>query len=522
MLSWVLINAVLTALALGFAGFAHEAPHRLRFHACLLALVAWLVPWPVVGSWMPAIGSVALWQAEQQWMVGTAQATQLPLLVIDTRGVPLADGVLLVHPALMALLAAFAIGAALLCRRLYLHAIQLQRLQREAVDAGHLWQRHGIAVDLPLWQQSSIAGAFTSGIRRPAIWIHEDLVDSPALATVLRHELTHVRQHDNLWLLLITLVDSLLWWNPLVAWLSRWARELQELSCDERCHAEATDYPAQLAQLMLDHVGLSRSPASEPLSMSANIFTLPSFNMQRLRMLQRSPHMKTRHLVAAIATATLGLTTVAFVSAQPDAATPAAPGKRVIITRVADKQQLDTAGLTVDQDANIVIVEADEGAIPQVGGVVSFGDEGATGVLIAKLRFVGDQFMNVSQQGDALQVSFSFTEATLPFALGPLANMLAGSPPFAMGGGQGVAAATPGRVMQFKLAAPANGAPGAELDLPISPALIIEDESARERQVTVSGENLSLADAIAKIAEASNCNIFKDDKTIVVDYCEAQ
>ena len=58
--------------------------------------------------------------------------------------------------------------------------------------------------------------------------------------------------------------------------------------------------------------------------------------------------------------------------------------------------------------------------------------------------------------------------------------------------------------------------------VPVSSKLVLEDASAKTRHVTVSGDNLSVEEAIAKIADASGCNIFRDKDTIVVDYCKPQ
>ena len=52
--------------------------------------------------------------------------------------------------------------------------------------------------------QREIPGAFLSGLVHPCIWVHCDLVASPQLSTLLRHELTHIRQRDNWDLLAIT------------------------------------------------------------------------------------------------------------------------------------------------------------------------------------------------------------------------------------------------------------------------------------------------------------------------------
>lgn len=523
MLTWALVNVVLTVLALVFAVMNSGAPHRLRFHACVLALLGWLVPWSQVGGWLPDRVSLDLWQLEQQLIASSASATELPLIIIDTRAVPLASDVTLLHLPLMALAALLLSGVTLYLWSLLQHQLRLLQLRQVASDGSHLLHAAGITTCVPVLLQPRINGAFSSGIWRPVVWVHADLATSAELPTLLRHELVHIEQHDNAWLLVITLVEKLLWWNPLVRYLGQQARQLQELSCDERCRAANADYPAQLAQLMLTNLGISRSRASEPLLLSANIFNKPNINIQRLKVLQRSHQMKPRHIASCIATAALAVATVGLVTAQPPSP-PAVPGERTMIF-VAGDAATGAAGIPAGEPHMV------------------FGVQGADGT---------NQMLKVTHNGTDMQVSFNFTDAALPMVLGPLANML-GAPPLAPEGeaivrkvirtgagtadGQGnVVLAAPAGVTQFELgdevaAGAGNGEPqrvirrvqtagaAAAIALPPSPNLVIEDEAARERQVTVQGENLSLADAIAAIAKASNCNIFKDGEQIVVDYC---
>ncbi|MES2603897.1 MAG: M56 family metallopeptidase, partial [Pseudomonadota bacterium] len=322
MLTWALVNTVLSLLALGFALLNQGAPHRLRFHVCFLALVCWLVPWSQVPQLLPNLATFdfgfQIWQAEQQLIASTANATQVPLIVIDTRNVPLANDVTLLHVPLLVLAALLLSGLALFGWNVLQHHWRLRALQRTARDASGYWRQYGIETAVPILLQNSIGGAFSSGVLNPVIWVHDDLATTQELPTLLRHELTHIQQHDNWYLLVITLVEKLLWWNPMAWYLGQQSRHLQELSCDERCRDHNADYPAELAQLMLTNLGISRSVAPEPSLFSANIFNKPNLNIQRLKVLQRSHQMKPRHIVSAVATALLAFTTVGLVTAQPE------------------------------------------------------------------------------------------------------------------------------------------------------------------------------------------------------------
>ena len=62
----------------------------------------------------------------------------------------------------------------------------------------------------------------------------------------------------------------------------------------------------------------------------------------------------------------------------------------------------------------------------------------------------------------------------------------------------------------------------AHLDIAQPANLVVEDDSAKTRKVSVELTDMTLADALDEIAAASGCNIFKDADNIVVDYCKPQ
>lgn len=551
MLTWVLVNTVLSLLALGFAQLNQGAPHRLRFHVCFVALLCWLVPWAQVPGALTFDSlagldfSFQLQRAEQQLIASTANATQVPLIVIDTSSVPLADDLTLLHVPLLLLTALLLAGLGLFGWHVIQHHLRLRSLQRTARDGSLYWRHTGIDTTIPIRLQTGISGAFSSGILKPVIWVHDDLVTTPELPTLLRHELTHIQQHDNWYLVAITLVEKLLWWNPLAWYLGQQSRQLQELSCDERCRAGNADYAADLAQLMLSNAGISRSLAPEPLLLSANIFNNPNLNIQRLKVLQRSHQMKPRHIVSAIATAVFAITTVGLVTAQPQAEQDV-----LFIRKVEGTEAPVGAGtvmITREFNGESTLVPGEN---PQVLGLQTLGEP-------------GDQFMKVERRNGNESISFSFTNAALPMVLSPLAESVGGpDPALATGPGAGEArhfllirkpegeagvqirtdapppqgGNTPIFEQRIDAGAGAGDGDGAgagpqtrlrlegagDGEFPVSSSLVIEDDGARTRQLTVSGENLTLEEAIDRIAEASKCNIFKDGKTIVVDYCEAQ
>lgn len=459
MLSWLLVNVGLSLLALAFIFLNGGAPHRLRFFAGFAALAAWLVPWTLLPELPLAIDfSSELGRIERAVDAGSARLTGVYPIIVQTNGVPLVRDFLVLNTVELMFIALTAIGTVLFVWNLASHHYRLSRLARQGSDVSWLWHRAGLVAECPVVVQREIPGAFSSGLVHPCIWVHGDLVASPQLSTLLRHELTHIRQHDNWYLLAITLVEKLFWWNPLVWYVGRETRELQELSCDEQCQRSIDDYAAQLAQLMLDSARIGKP---RMLALSVNILNDPNPNVKRIRLLQRSYAMKTRHIVSAGLTALAAFSGIGLVTAQPEAA-------QSVMFRMKLRGQ--------------------------------------------------DQFMNMDAVGGIPMLSLNFTDIPLPMLLKPIAQQA-----FLMyekNAGTEVIESPEGHEIYLKVGW-REGDPIQYKDpVPrLSDSLVLEYPDAANKIVSVSGDNLTLDEAIELIAEESGCNIFQKGNHLVVDYC---
>lgn len=560
MFSWFLVNAVLSTLALLFVTLNASAPQRLRFVAGFIALLAWLVPWQLVPEFLPQWQPFDFAQLERNLAANTAEYSLRPVVIMTT-GLPLARNFFAFTWVQLGFIALCIIGVVLFACHCCGHYLRLQRLRRNGEDGAAILQRRGLASPVPVIIQNEIAGAFSSGLFAPRIWIHRELTASTQLATLLHHELTHIRQHDNWYLLFITLVEKLLWWNPLVWLLGCQARELQELSCDALCQQASADYPLHLAELMIDNARLN--PAAGGLLLNANIFNSTNLNIKRIKLLQRSYAMKPRHLVSAFVTALGAFATIGIVTAQP------AAGERPrMLIRGQSVQLSGAAGETgnvvfIARDHAQPLTEEEVAAFEESGIFLQTADGAALqqGVITgtAGVRMMGwnstdlgamNQFIKVDRSGDDMTVSLNFTDTPLPMILEPLANIAVGGGVPALGIAAGAVPPTTDARQIFTQqirpgAAPADGgtgtadvvefhtAPGIAtvrpLNVPtlgVGPAamaftskLVIEDEADRERLVSVEADNVSIEAALEIIGAEANCNIFLEDDTIVVNSC---
>ena len=125
-----------------------------------------------------------------------------------------------------------------------------------------------LAADLKMARVVGIAvcphavGPLLLGILRPLILLPPAAITGwtpQQLEMVLLHELAHVRRHDNLVNLLQRLVEALLFFHPVVWWVSAWVRLERECCCDQVVLDHGTP-PRAYAEVLahLAHVG-SRS-----------------------------------------------------------------------------------------------------------------------------------------------------------------------------------------------------------------------------------------------------------------------
>jgi beta-lactamase regulating signal transducer with metallopeptidase domain len=154
-------------------------------------------------------------------------------------------------------------GVFLLSIRLVAACAAVERLKRatrdvdSAVTARAQWlaRRFGIEKPVRVFESTLVHVPTVVGYMRPVILLPASVITglSPAyLDAVLAHELAHVRRHDYLVNALQSLVETLLFYHPVVWWCSRQIRIEREHCCDDMVVEAGGDrvrYAAALAQL---------------------------------------------------------------------------------------------------------------------------------------------------------------------------------------------------------------------------------------------------------------------------------
>lgn len=237
-IGWALLHSLWQALllALVFACLRaplKRAPAALRvvlgesaLLACLLlpALTAWSI---TAAAGLPAAGA-----ALPGWVLPAQRAVEAG------RELPIT--------ALLA--AAWALGVTLLALRAALRWRGLRRIIDQARPVEPNWQQrlqalcrlHGVRLKVRWLESVEVASPMLVGWLRPVILFPLGMtVGLPPrqIELLLVHELAHVRRADFLFNLLQLLVETLLFFNPAVRWLSAQVRHERELACDDRVTA---------------------------------------------------------------------------------------------------------------------------------------------------------------------------------------------------------------------------------------------------------------------------------------------
>ncbi|MDM4765820.1 M56 family metallopeptidase [Pelomonas sp. SE-A7] len=279
-LGWALLNFVWQGLLLGGAAVLllwslRRADPRWRYAVCGLALLACLL--------LPLVH--LLWLLTQD----PGELTEL---------VELPDWLLQMQELLPALVNGWACGVGLMGVRLGLGLAWVARLRHQAAPASVVWQarldalahRLGLRRSIPLRLFDGIGSPLTVGFWRPVVLLPAALLSRlpvPMLEALLAHELAHVRRWDYLFNLLQSLVEALLFFHPVVWWLSSRMRDEREQVADAIA-AQSLGDSRRVAQALAELSCLDEAlPPTANLALSARGGRL----LQRIeRLMTPQPH----------------------------------------------------------------------------------------------------------------------------------------------------------------------------------------------------------------------------------------
>jgi TonB family protein len=342
-LGWTLLHflwqgavvGVLFGVSLAAAGNASaQTRYRLAFFFLLLlatlpvATFFWLSPSYVAGA-------------------GTAEiiAESAPLLTVSIAA-PVLDWQTFVHPWLPWAVLVWAVGVTLMTGRLLLEWRNVRLLTRlEVSPLTPAWQQRvqrligslGVRTAVRAVQSARVHVPMVVGWLLPVILVPVSAMSGLTtwqLELILMHELAHVRRYDHLVNLLQVVIETLLFYHPVVRWVSRVMREEREHCCDDLVVARSGDalaYARALTELAgVQSLSLQTSVASDGGQLLARI--------RRLVGVRRPPrvaaHWSIGVMLATVAVSVSGLLQPLGVNSrevEDTAATPAAAPEEHLI-----------------------------------------------------------------------------------------------------------------------------------------------------------------------------------------------
>ncbi|GBF72975.1 hypothetical protein PA598K_01257 [Paenibacillus sp. 598K] len=221
---------LLTALPL------REVPARWRYRMQRLALLLYLLPLAALAPWL--IGIV------RPWLIVPEPLPAAPYAPLYGGAEPQEAAWLLPAPVAIALLIVWLAGALVYAGRQFYRYRRFVRIlasssaplppDSEASIALHRAQAAmSMRRRVRLVSSDLLHTPLLIGLWRPTLYLPRELPADMDLEMTMRHELTHLQQHD-LWTKALMLCASALhWFNPLVHMLQRHIQTWSELSCDE-------------------------------------------------------------------------------------------------------------------------------------------------------------------------------------------------------------------------------------------------------------------------------------------------
>jgi TonB family protein len=176
----------------------------------------------------------------------------------------IATALSLLHDAAPWVVPFWAFGVAVMSLRVWRGWQQTRVLKRTAVfSALPAWQTAVDRLKNVLGINKAIRLAVSAAITVPSVigWLKPVILIPPSVLTgltptqmelILAHELAHIRRQDYLWNLLQVIVDTLLFYHPVVRWVSHHARIEREQCCDDivvNLNGDAINYARALTEL---------------------------------------------------------------------------------------------------------------------------------------------------------------------------------------------------------------------------------------------------------------------------------
>lgn len=220
-----------------------------------------------------------------------------------------------------------------------------------------LARRFGLAPGIPVLLGSEHASPSVFGWLKPVILVPGALLTKLSTAEVealLAHEISHIARHDYVWLLLQSIAESLLFFNPAVWLLSHLMREERECACDDLA-ARVLGSRLRVARALVELEHLRLEPTWSPAAGGGNVAS------RIRRQLGMPAIVQQGWKIWSLGLAILGCLAYIFSpsSPNPTAVSAATPRQRMITIRWNAQHDGSTPGLQLQQRTLIFQADGD-------------------------------------------------------------------------------------------------------------------------------------------------------------------
>lgn len=146
----------------------------------------------------------------------------------------------------------------------------------------------GIRRNVRLVYSERYLSPFTSGIWKPVIFIPQKAIESWnefLIEPIIAHEMAHIKRWDNLWMKLLSLLQIVYFFNPMVWFLNSQISLSRECDCDSRVLAKKNISRSNYGNGIMAILKLNLFSAEE-------IKVLPGFGSQRKKLVYRINNLR--------------------------------------------------------------------------------------------------------------------------------------------------------------------------------------------------------------------------------------
>ncbi|NVJ58821.1 MAG: hypothetical protein HWE27_00445 [Gammaproteobacteria bacterium] len=232
-------------------------PVRFRLFFASSGIIVWFIPWTALVSFFSQYLDPAILNNSNFLLLSIKVSAENANEHITSTNWALVDLVKWIPYLLLS------VGIALLTRNFYLFHCALNNAEFDVKRTFYL--RFGfLSRRLTLKRSKNATSAYVYGLINWVVVIPYSY-SSSQISAALHHEFNHIRSGDTFWVVALTVLKCIFWWNPLVTYLCRQLHYLLEVRCDEQCvkRIGRNNYMKILAELTLAQSNLTESTLTE-------------------------------------------------------------------------------------------------------------------------------------------------------------------------------------------------------------------------------------------------------------------